>query len=247
MSVDELALSLGGRGRARLAWDCYSIGVDPALFYGKVIQLGHDDFETILELLPSNRRSQRIGTEALEKLADLYPDTGKVEGGVASLSYVTQSSDKTTKLLLRLADGLQVETVIIPWKSSRSTLCISSQVGYRQVRRCLPVLGLWFRRFSPPDDLVDSVILEKGCTFCATGKMGIQRSLTSDEILAQMFFAKKICRLYHLPDVTNVVFMGEFCLMAMILQCSSFDAFYAPSPPHYPFFSFYWMFDWMID
>ena len=33
--------------------------------------------------------------------------------------------------------------------------------------------------------------------------------MTSDEILAQMFFAKKICRLYHLPDVRNVVFMGK--------------------------------------
>jgi 23S rRNA (adenine2503-C2)-methyltransferase len=42
----------------------------------------------------------------------------------------------------------------------------------------------------------------------ATGKMGIQRSLTSDEMLAQMFFARKVCRLYDLPAVTNVVFMG---------------------------------------
>ena len=141
MSVDELALSLGGRGRARLAWDCYSIGVDPALFYGQTIQLGQDDFETVLELLPSNRRSQRMGPDALDKLAALYPETGggKVEGGVASLSYVSQSSDLTTKLLLRLADGLQVETVIIPWKGQRSTLCISSQVGCRQV--CCVMLG----------------------------------------------------------------------------------------------------------
>ena len=140
MSVDELALSLGGRGRARLAWDCYSIGIDPALFYGQTIQLGHDDFETVLELLPSNRRSQRIGPDALQKLAASYPGAGRVEGGVASLSYVSQSSDHTTKLLLRLADGLEVETVIIPWKGVRSTLCISSQVGCRQVRHMsLPV------------------------------------------------------------------------------------------------------------
>lgn len=135
MSVDELALTLGGRGRARLAWDCYQIGIDPALFYGKTIQLGHDDFETVLELLPSNRRSQRIGPDALRKLASSYAaNAGQVEGGVASLSFVSQSSDKTTKLLLRLADGLSVETVIIPWKGHRSTLCISSQVGCRQVR-----------------------------------------------------------------------------------------------------------------
>jgi len=32
------------------------------------------------------------------------------------------------------------------------------------------------------------------------------RNLTSDEILAQMFFAKKIARLEDLPDITNVVF-----------------------------------------
>lgn len=135
MTVDELALTLGGRGRARLAWDLYSIGVDPQNWYGRVIHLGHDDFESILELLPSNRRSQRLGPKALSKLASLYPQTGgMVEGGVASLSYVSQTFDKTTKLLLRLADGLEVETVIIPWKGSRSTLCVSSQVGCRQVR-----------------------------------------------------------------------------------------------------------------
>ena len=138
MSVDELALTMGGRGRARLAWDCYAIGVDPALFYGQTIQLGHDDFETIYELLPSNRRSNRLGPDSLSKLASLYPETGKVEGGVASLSYVSQSGDGTTKLLLRLADGLEVETVIIPWKGVRSTLCISSQVGCRQVRSTCP-------------------------------------------------------------------------------------------------------------
>jgi 23S rRNA (adenine2503-C2)-methyltransferase len=202
MSIDELALYLGGRGRARLAWDCYAIGVDPAMFYGSTIQLGHDDFETILELLPSNRRSQRLGPEALQKLAATYvpalatvaggsathTNSGsnptdmcnlQVEGGVAALSYVSQSSDQTTKLLLRLADGLEIETVIIPWNGTRSTLCMSTQVGCRQA-----------------------------CTFCATGRMGLHRSLTSDEILAQMFFAKKICRLYHLPEVTNIVFMG---------------------------------------
>lgn len=32
--------------------------------------------------------------------------------------------------------------------------------------------------------------------------------MTTDEILAQMFFAKKICRLEGLPDVSNIVFMG---------------------------------------
>ena len=40
--------------------------------------------------------------------------------------------------------------------------------------------------------------------------MGKLRSLSSDEILAQMFFARKMCRLEpeSLPPITNVVFMG---------------------------------------
>lgn len=38
--------------------------------------------------------------------------------------------------------------------------------------------------------------------------MGLLRPLTSDEILAQMFFARKLCRLNNLPAITNVVFMG---------------------------------------
>jgi len=32
--------------------------------------------------------------------------------------------------------------------------------------------------------------------------------LTSSEILAQLFFAKKLCRLENLPEITNIVFMG---------------------------------------
>jgi hypothetical protein len=179
LPVNELAEKLGGKGRAQIAWDCYSIGIDPALFFGDHEE---EDFETVSRLIPTKRRSKTLGTDALRKLAELYPNAGgQVEGGVASLSYISQSSDLTTKLLLKLADGLEVETVIIPWKGGRSTLCISSQVGCRQA-----------------------------CTFCATGRMGKLRSLTSDEIVAQMFFARKICRLYDLPAVSNVVFMGMY-------------------------------------
>ena len=38
--------------------------------------------------------------------------------------------------------------------------------------------------------------------------MGKMRSLTSDEILAQFFFATKMSRLHQLPDIRNIVFMG---------------------------------------
>jgi len=188
MSFEELTESLGGAGRARIVWDCYKLGIDPAHMYGDVIDLGYDDYETIVNQLPSQRRTQRLSADTLGKLEKLYqdsyggqtnPSVTNVEGGLATLSFVSRANDGTTKLLLKLSDGLEVETVIIPWKGKRSTLCISSQVGCRQ-----------------------------GCTFCATGKMGKLRSLTSDEILAQMFFAQKLCRLEELPTISNVVFMG---------------------------------------
>jgi len=48
----------------------------------------------------------------------------------------------------------------------------------------------------------------QACRFCSTGKMGLLRSLSSDEILAQMFYAQKICRIHDLPPIANIVFMG---------------------------------------
>jgi hypothetical protein len=184
MSMEELSQKLGGKGRAQIVWDFYSIGVDPANIFGKIIKLGWDDYESILNMLPSQRRSQRLGPETLDKLKQLYQQSyaenvKKVEGGVATLTHISRAKDDTTKLLLKLSDGLEIETVIIPWKGKRSTLCISSQVGCRQ-----------------------------GCTFCATGKMGKLRDLTADEILAQMFYAKKLQRLEELPEISNIVFMG---------------------------------------
>ena len=141
MSFEELSVALGGVGRARIVWDCFKLGIDPAHMYGDVINLGHDDYESIVNQLPSSRRTQRLGPDTLGKLEKLYqesfggqatPSVTNVEGGVATLSFVSRAADGTTKLLLKLSDGLEVETVIIPWKGKRSTLCISSQVGCRQ-------------------------------------------------------------------------------------------------------------------
>ena len=84
----------------------------------------------------------------------------------------------TRKLLLRLPRGDEVETVIIPHRGF-STLCVSSQVGCRQ-----------------------------GCTFCATGTMGLLRSLTTDEILLQLHAASAAVSEHGMPPLRNVVFMG---------------------------------------
>ncbi len=67
----------------------------------------------------------------------------------------------TSKMVLRLQDGLEVESVRIPMGRGRYTLCVSSQVGCKM-----------------------------GCTFCETGRMGLLRHLRTDEIIAQLLVAR---------------------------------------------------------
>lgn len=89
---------------------------------------------------------------------------------------------ETRKWLFRCHDGSQIETVLMGY-SSRTTLCISSQVGCAM-----------------------------GCTFCATGQFGFDRHLSAGEIVAQVAYANAYLAATPLPRsperVTNVVFMG---------------------------------------
>ena len=93
---------------------------------------------------------------------------------------VTVQSDEgdhgaTSKMVLRLQDGLEAESVCIPMGRGRYTLCVSSQVGCKM-----------------------------GCAFCETGRMGLLRHLTADEIIVQVLVARH--RLGW--PIRNIVFMG---------------------------------------
>ena len=66
------------------------------------------------------------------------------------------ASDETRKFLLRLSDGEEIESVLIP-DDGRLTACISTQVG-------CPL----------------------ACRFCLTGLMGLRRNLVAGEIVGQI-------------------------------------------------------------
>ncbi|MEK7540410.1 MAG: 23S rRNA (adenine(2503)-C(2))-methyltransferase RlmN [Patescibacteria group bacterium] len=87
------------------------------------------------------------------------------------------SKDGTIKTIFELSDGLQIEAVMIPNKNNR-TVCVSCQVGCAMK-----------------------------CAFCATGTMGIKRSLTADEIIDQVVYCNNLLRSKK-EKVTNVVYMG---------------------------------------
>lgn len=110
---------------------------------------------------------------------------------ISGITLVQQSfsrRDGTTKLLFELADGLKMESVLIPPaasfhdtgrqqedEQSRLTLCVSTQVG------------------CPLD-----------CKFCATGTMGFFRNLATGEIVDQVLAVKRLTG----KSPTNIVFMG---------------------------------------
>lgn len=72
------------------------------------------------------------------------------------------AQDGVTKLVLKLADGHCIETVILPMPR-HVTVCISCQVGCRM-----------------------------GCRFCETGQMGFIRHLRVEEIVAQVYYARVV-------------------------------------------------------
>lgn len=94
----------------------------------------------------------------------------------------TADGGLTKKWLFRCRDGAAIEAVLMGYPT-RTTLCISSQVGCAM-----------------------------GCTFCATGQFGFDRHLDAGEIAAQVAYANAYLARSPLPKspehVTNVVFMG---------------------------------------
>jgi 23S rRNA (adenine2503-C2)-methyltransferase len=98
---------------------------------------------------------------SFEEMTDLAKELRAELARTASISsveplVVERSGDGTVKYLFALADGNQIESVLIP-DDDRLTLCISTQAGCAM-----------------------------GCRFCLTGAGGLARDLTAGEILDQI-------------------------------------------------------------
>ncbi|UMB53495.1 23S rRNA (adenine(2503)-C(2))-methyltransferase RlmN [Lutibacter sp. A64] len=89
-----------------------------------------------------------------------------------------RSADGTVKNAVRLHDGLVVESVLIP-TGSRTTACVSSQVG-----------------------------CSLDCSFCATARLKKMRNLNPDEIYDQVAAINQESLLYYNHKLSNIVFMG---------------------------------------
>ena len=98
------------------------------------------------------------------------------------MSRAQQSLDGTSKWLLKLPDGNEIESVHIP-EEDRGTLCVSSQVGCTLT-----------------------------CKFCHTGTQRLVRNLTAAEIVQQILVARDRLGEWPAPKdgrlVSNIVMMG---------------------------------------
>jgi 23S rRNA (adenine2503-C2)-methyltransferase len=99
----------------------------------------------------------------------------EIPAATLTLERTFEATDGTRKYLFYTHDGHAIETVMIPEKG-RHTVCISTQIG-----------------------------CPMGCTFCATGLLGIKRNLKAREIAEQVFVAARDVA----PErISNVVVMG---------------------------------------
>lgn len=121
----------------------------------------------------SDRDGMRLPAGLEQRLRSAYlPEA-------ASLAQRQVSEDGTTKLLLRMADGRTVESVLMPdYHPDRAAGCISSQVGCAM-----------------------------GCDFCATTQTGFERNLTSGEIVEQFIRLRREA-LSAGRTLRTIVFMG---------------------------------------
>ncbi len=135
------------------------------------------------------RWMHRRGVARFEDMSDLARSLRtklESQAEIVALAIVgdTTADDGTRKWLLDVGRGNAIETVFIP-EDDRGTLCISSQAG-----------------------------CAVNCVFCATGRQGFSRNLTTGEIIGQLWLAEHALRraldLQAETDrvISNVVMMG---------------------------------------
>jgi len=128
------------------------------------------------------------GVTDFDKMSDVAKET---RAALAEAFTITRpevverqvSRDGTRKWLIRMAPGIEVETVYIPDVGRAGALCVSSQVG-----------------------------CTLNCTFCHTGTQALVRNLTAAEIVAQVQVARDDLGEWPSPKedrrLSNIVFMG---------------------------------------
>ncbi len=174
MRASDGRIMLAGLGREELANILADFGIEPKKIRMRTKQLFHwiynygvrewDDMTNIAK--PMRAKMERVFSLARPEIVERLI-----------------SKDGTRKYLIRMAPGIEVESVFIPDVSKTGALCISSQVGCTLT-----------------------------CKFCHTGTQRLVRNLTAQEIALQVLIARDDLGEWPTTQenrkLTNIVFMG---------------------------------------
>ncbi len=116
-------------------------------------------------------------TELPKPLRDLLARSFRFSA-VEPETEIASADGETRKALLRLHDGLHIESVLMPHHGARNSVCFSTQAG-----------------------------CPMACAFCATGEMGLIRNLTHGEIVDQVRHWQRELAARG-ERVSHVVYMG---------------------------------------
>ncbi len=143
----------------------------------------------VKEIGASNFRAKQLynwlyqkSVNSIEEMSDLPADfKEKIKEKFTISNFCIKdkqiSKDGTIKYLFSLYDGNTTESVLMRFDNRANlTACISTQAG------------------CPME-----------CSFCATGKLGLKRNLSAEEIIQQIHMIQADTKL----KVTNIVFMGQ--------------------------------------
>ena len=165
----------------------------------RLIGLDRTELADVMTALGESPRTARMRTNQLwhwlyyrgaQSFADMTTLSKALRGRLAetcdiareSIAQVQISSDGTRKWLVRLADGQEVESVLIP-EEDRGALCLSTQVGCTLT-----------------------------CRFCHTGTQRLVRNLSAGEIVGQILIARDALGEWPSPHggrlLSNIVVMG---------------------------------------
>jgi len=125
--------------------------------------------------------------------------TAACDLGLLTPAASQQSADGLTrKVLFTLHDGQQIEAVLMSYPEAEQQRRPSSRPGEKPSHRRRTVC------------VSTQVGCAMGCTFCATGQMGLGRNLSAGEIVAQVihFVGELRAARVASPPITNVIFAG---------------------------------------
>lgn len=156
-----------------------------------MIQSRREQFETLFPSEPSFRWKQIEDAffSSAKGWTDVTTISKSMREALAAIPWISvnpqtiqvSGNGDTHKALLKVAGDKQIESVLMKNRAGAWTICVSSQVGCAM-----------------------------RCGFCATGKMGLTRSLIADEIVDQYRFWVQYLSEHPELDkrISNIVFMG---------------------------------------